>query len=199
MSLVDVMRYSSCGSIQCPRLRFHNCHSPYRKPEGGITLASELDVAAKRAVLRMFTYGLYVVGVSDGDDTNVFTANWLTQVSFEPPLLALSVENGCRSHGIIERGRRFAVSVLETGRRELAGDMGRHSTEVPDKLTRVPHTFAGNGCPVLGDALGYVACEVESSISAGDSTLYVARVTEAVVLREGEPLTMREAGFRHAG
>ena len=64
-----------------------------------------LDANARRTVLRLFTYGLYVVGVSDGDDANVFTANWLTQVSFDPPLLALSVENGCRSHGIIERGR----------------------------------------------------------------------------------------------
>lgn len=158
-----------------------------------------LDPAAKRAVLRLFTYGLYVIGVSDGDDANVFTANWLTQVSFDPPLVALSVENGCRSHGIIERGRKFAVSVLETGRRDLAGDLGRHSTESSNKLSLAPHRFAVNGCPVLEEALGYVACEVESSTPAGDSTVYIARVVEAVALREGEPLTMREAGFRHAG
>ena len=160
---------------------------------------SRLDLAAKRTVLRLFTYGLYVVGVSDGTDANVFTANWLTQVSFDPPLLALSVENGCRSHGIIERGRKFAVSVLETGRRDLAGDLGRHSTEDSDKLSKVAHSFASNGCPVLDEALGYVACEVESGTPAGDSTVYVARVVEAVALRDGEPLTMREAGFRHAG
>lgn len=158
-----------------------------------------LDPSAKRTVLRLFTYGLYVVGVSDGSDANVFTANWLTQVSFDPPLLALSVENGCRSHGIIERGRKFAVSVLETGRRELAGDLGRHSTESSDKLSQVAHRFASNGCPVLDEALGYVACEVESSTPAGDSTVYVACVTEALSLKDGEPLTMREAGFRHAG
>ncbi|HEX5368574.1 MAG TPA: flavin reductase family protein [Dehalococcoidia bacterium] len=151
-------------------------------------------------MLRLFTYGLYVVGVSDGDDANVFTANWLTQVSFEPPLLALSVENGARSHRIIERSRRFAVSVLETGRRELAGDLGKHSTpELPDKLGRTSHRLAANGCPVLEEALGYVGCEVESSTPAGDSTVYIARVTEAVSLRDGTPLTMREAGFRHAG
>ena len=159
-----------------------------------------LDVAAKRTVLRLFTYGLYVVGASDGDDANLFTANWLTQVSFEPPLLAVSVENGTRSHGVIERSRRFAVSVLETGRRELAGDLGKHSSpELPDKLSRTPHRLAANGCPVLVDALGYVACVVESSTPAGDSTVYIARVTEAVSLKESEPLTMREAGFRHAG
>jgi len=161
--------------------------------------SERLDPAAKRAVLRLFTYGLYVVGVSDGTDANVFTANWLTQVSFDPPLLALSVENDCRSHGIIERGRKFAVSVVETGRRELAGDLGRHSTEDSHKLSKVAHRFAANGCPVLEEALGYVVCDVESSTPAGDSTLYVARVVEAVSLREGEPLTMREAGFRHAG
>ena len=161
--------------------------------------ADILDPNAKRTVLRLFTYGLYAIGVSDGTNANMFTANWLTQVSFDPPLLALSVENRCRSHDIIERGRKFAVSVFETGRRELAGDLGRHSTEVSDKLSNVQHRFAANGCPVLEDALGYVACEVESSMPAGDSTLYVARVTEAVLLKEGEPLTMREAGFRHAG
>jgi flavin reductase (DIM6/NTAB) family NADH-FMN oxidoreductase RutF len=160
---------------------------------------SSLDPAAKRAVLRLFTYGLYVVGVNDGTDANVFTANWVTQVSFDPPLLALSVESDCRSHGIIERGRKFAVSVLESGRRDVAGDLGRHSTESPDKLSKVAHGFAVNGCPVLEDALGYLACEVESATPAGDSTVYVARVIEAVSLREGEPLTMREAGFRHAG
>ena len=160
---------------------------------------TEPDPTVKRTVLRLFTYGLYVVGVRDDTDANVFTANWLMQISFDPPMLALSVENGCRSHAIIERGRRFAVSVLETGRRDLAGGLGRHSTEDSDKLSKVAHRFATNGCPVLDEALGYVACEVESSTPAGDSTVYVARVVEAVSLREGAPLTMREAGFRHAG
>lgn len=160
---------------------------------------NDLDPSARKTVLRLFTYGLYVVGVADDSGANVFTANWLTQVSFDPPLLALSVENGCRSHGIIERGRKFAVSILETGRRDLAGDLGRHSTESPDKLSKVAHHLAANGCPVLDEALGYVACEVESSTPAGDSTVYIARVAEAVSLRDGEPLTMREAGFRHAG
>lgn len=164
-----------------------------------MTEPQKLDLEAKRDVLRLFTYGLYAIGVTDGDDANVFTANWLTQVSFEPPLLALSVENGCRSHGIIERSGKFSVSVLETGRRELAGNLGRHSRPGTNKLDNVTHYPAANGCPVLEDALGYLSCEVESSAPAGDSTLYVARVTQAVLLRQGEPLTMRETGFRHAG
>jgi flavin reductase (DIM6/NTAB) family NADH-FMN oxidoreductase RutF len=160
---------------------------------------SELDPAARKAVLRLVSYGMYVVGVSDGEDANVFTANWLTQVSFDPPLLALSVEKGCRSDGIIGRSRRFAVSFLASGQRQVAADLGKSSASVPDKLGKVSHRLSANRCPVLEDALAYVACEVVSMTPAGDSNLYIAEVVEAVSLREGEPLTMRDAGFRHAG
>ena len=50
-------------------------------------------VADRRACLRLLSYGLYAVTVRRGSEHGGFTANWLTQVSFDPPLLALSVEN----------------------------------------------------------------------------------------------------------
>lgn len=38
-----------------------------------------------------------------------------------------------------------------------------------------------------------------AEVPAGDSTLFIAEVIHAEVLAEGAPLTMAEAGFRHAG
>ena len=52
-----------------------------------------MDPNIKKQALRKFTYGLYIVMCVDGGEVNGFTANWLTQVSFEPPLLAVSIEN----------------------------------------------------------------------------------------------------------
>ncbi|HLF71356.1 MAG TPA: flavin reductase family protein [Dehalococcoidia bacterium] len=150
-------------------------------------------------MLRLFTYGMFVVGVSDGQDANVFTANWLTQVSFDPPMVAVSVENDTRSKRLIDASGRFAVSVLAVGQRQIAADLGRSSGQSPKKLEGVGHRFAANGCPVLEDALGYVACEVRGSVPAGDSTVYVGEVVEAASFRGGEPLTMKDAGFRHFG
>jgi flavin reductase (DIM6/NTAB) family NADH-FMN oxidoreductase RutF len=56
-----------------------------------------------------------------------------------------------------------------------------------------------NAPPILADSLGYLRCAVEYDTAAGDSTLVVARIVDACVLRGGEPLTMRETGFRHSG
>ena len=158
-----------------------------------------LDEAKKKAALRLLTYGLYVVTVRDGDDENGFTANWLTQVSFDPPLLAVSVENDSHSIGIIRRTGIFTVNILPSGARELAGLLGKRWANIPDKLGQVARHPGPNGCAILDEALAYLECQVESSAPAGDSTLFVARIVGAEVLREGQPLTMAETGFRHSG
>jgi flavin reductase (DIM6/NTAB) family NADH-FMN oxidoreductase RutF len=83
-----------------------------------------LDPAGKKAVLRMVTYGLYAVGVAHGEDRNMFTANWLTQVSFEPPLVALSVENDSHSIGLLRESGVFAGSLFGDDQRQEAGLLG---------------------------------------------------------------------------
>ncbi len=158
-----------------------------------------MDAAIKKQALRLFTYGLYVVMVSDKDEVNAFTANWLTQVSFEPPLLALSIENNAKSLTMIQHSGIFTINVLRSGQRELAGTLGRPALKAPDKLVGIPHIKTGTGYPILQSALGWVACEVRQTVPAGDSTLVLVEVVDAGMLAEGQPLTMAEAGFRHAG
>ena len=158
-----------------------------------------MDDKTKKKALRLFTYGLYAVSCADEGEVNIFTANWLTHISFEPPLLALSVENDSKSLPMIQRSRTFTVNVLNSDQRELAGKLGKSAIYHPEKLDGIDYTIGANGCPILTDALAWVACEVRHSVEAGDSTLFVAEVVDVSVLGEGEPLTMKEAGFRHAG
>jgi flavin reductase (DIM6/NTAB) family NADH-FMN oxidoreductase RutF len=161
----------------------------------------ELDPGAKKVVLRQFTYGLYAVTAAHDGERGVFTANWLSQVSFDPPLVTLSVENDSATLDLIRADSHFTVCPLADGQRELAGNLGRPKARAGDKfsaydLETVP---TQRGTPALAAALGYVECTLVSESPAGDSVLLIGEVIEARVLNEGEPLTMRAAGFRHAG
>jgi flavin reductase (DIM6/NTAB) family NADH-FMN oxidoreductase RutF len=157
-----------------------------------------MDLTLKKQALRLLTYGLYIVTCTQGDDVNAFTANWLTQVSFEPPLVAVSIENKAKSLAMIQSSGKFAVNVLHTGQRTLAGALGRSAFKHPDKLQGVAYKMQEEYI-VLQEGLGWVGCEVRQSIPAGDSTLVIAEVVAAGIVAEGQPLTMHEAGFRHAG
>ncbi len=158
-----------------------------------------MEEAAKKKMLRHFTYGLYAITVAEDGFYNAFTANWLSQASFEPPMLMLSVENDSHSISIIRRTKAFSVNVFASGQRELAGQLGRSYFRNPQKLEGLNYRLGTNGCPVLLDTLGWLECRLTGEIEAGDSTVFIAEIVEAGVLNEGMPLTMAEAGFRHSG
>lgn len=159
-----------------------------------------MDEAAKKNVLRFFTYGMYAVTLGDGaGGMHGFTANWLTQASFEPPMVVMAVEMDSRSIALLRAVPSFAVNVLETGRRELAGTLGRRSKNVPQKTQGIGWHVGATGCPVLDDALGYLECEAQIVGDCGDHVLVTGRVVEAHVEHPGVPLTMQETGFRYFG
>jgi flavin reductase (DIM6/NTAB) family NADH-FMN oxidoreductase RutF len=158
-----------------------------------------LDNATAKQVLRMFTYGMYVVTTADDEDAGAFTADWVTQVSFEPRLIAVSVEQDAHSRGVMQRSRVFAVNVLETGQRELAGQFGRSTAKVGNKLENYPYTKGSTGSPLLAEALGSVECRIIHEHPVGDHILFVGEVVDAHLNREGEALIMKETGFRYSG
>jgi len=158
-----------------------------------------MDEQAKKTALRLFTYGLYAISSGDATERNAFTANWISQVSFDPPLVMLSIENDSASLPLIRRVGRFAINVYGAEQRELAGQLGKSLVKHPTKLDNVTFAATADGCPILADTLAWVECVVERETPAGDSTLLIAHVVDAGVLRESEALTMRAAGFKHAG
>jgi len=158
-----------------------------------------MDEAAKKTVLRMFTYGLYAISVREGEEVNAFTANWICQASFDPPMVMVAVESDSRSIGMMRTSRIFGVSVYETGRRELAGHFGRRSKTHPNKMDGVPWEPGVTGVPLLIDALGHLECRIQGELPAGDHTIFVGQVVEARLRREGEPLLQKETGFRYFG
>jgi flavin reductase (DIM6/NTAB) family NADH-FMN oxidoreductase RutF len=160
-----------------------------------------LDPAAKKTVLRQFSYGLYAVTAAHDGARGVFTANWLSQVSFEPPLVALSVELESSTLPLIRASGRFAICPLRSDQKELAGALGRPKARTGDKYETLDLSIVETAAdvPVLAETLGYVVCAVAQEVPAGDSVVFVAEVIEAGLFDEGEPLTMRAAGFRHAG
>jgi flavin reductase (DIM6/NTAB) family NADH-FMN oxidoreductase RutF len=64
--------------------------------------------------------GVYLVGVAPGELRNAFTAAWVMQVSFDPLLLALSINPRHSSYGLLTEGRAFSINVLKKSQLDLA-------------------------------------------------------------------------------
>jgi flavin reductase (DIM6/NTAB) family NADH-FMN oxidoreductase RutF len=159
-----------------------------------------MDTAAKKSLLGHFPYGLFVVTVSHHGNEHGMTANWVMQAAFEPPMVAVAVENTAKTMSMIRDAHHFAVNVLQKGQRDLAGKMGRTSHQAPEKLRGIKTKLApGSDTPVLADSLGWLACRLVTTLPAGDHTIVLGEVIEAGVEHDSEPLTLKETGFSYSG
>ena len=147
------------------------------------------------ALFHRLSYGVYVVGVADGTRRNAFTAGWVMQISFEPLLLALSINQEHASYPVLKAGGGFTVNVLKQGQQDLARRFGTRSGRDEDKLAGIRWRPGGTGAPILEDALAYFDCELSGGMPAGDHDLVLGRVTDGNVLdRNAAPLTYADTG-----
>jgi flavin reductase (DIM6/NTAB) family NADH-FMN oxidoreductase RutF len=152
-------------------------------------------VADLADLFRRLTAGVYVVGVADSGRRNAFTAAWLMQVSFDPLLLALSVNPGHASFPLLVGGGGFAVSVLSRDQLDLARHFGTRSGRETDKLAGVSWRAGRTGAPILAEAVAYLECRLTGRIPAGDHEIVIARpVAGEILLPEAIPLTYADTG-----
>lgn len=147
------------------------------------------------ALFRQLTVGVYVVGVAHEEQHDAFTAAWIMQVSFEPLLLALSINPDNASYPLLRAGDGFTVSVLRQGQLELARRLGTRSGRDQDKLAGVGWRPGRNGAPILVDAVAYFDCVLTGSLRSGDHELVLGQVVDGRILApEQRPLTYGETG-----
>ncbi len=159
-----------------------------------------MDEEAKSNALMAFTYGLYLVGSRAGDEVNVMTANWLTQTSFDPPYVAVAIQEEAHTRKLIDAGKVFNIQNVPSGAKDLLLKFVKPAERVGNKLEGEDYTEAPTTkTPVLAAALSYVECEVEHAIPTGGHIVYIGRVVGAGVQHEGAPITMAETGMHYAG
>ena len=160
-----------------------------------------MNEAAKKTALRKIPYGLYVVGVRDGENLNAFTADWLSQCSFSPPLVMLAARRDSGSNAMIRNGRVFAVSVL--GREQQ--DVAKHFLK-PDRSSQGGGKLDGyallpttTGAPVLEGCAAWFECRVREIYDVGDHSIVVGEVVEAGVGTDAAPLRMEDTPWHYGG
>ena len=158
-----------------------------------------LDLEAKKVLLRKIPHGLFICGVREGDEINGFTASWVTQGSFTPPLVVMSVRADGSSNEIIQRTRKFSLNVLRSDQKELAAVFFKPQKGLGGRFESTSYRFGDLGLPIIDDCIGAVECELVGEVVNGDHTVYVAEVKSAELIQDADSLILSSTGWNYGG
>ncbi len=143
------------------------------------------------------TYGIYVLTTRLGGTVNGMIASWVSQVSYDPPLVMAAVHPGRRSHGLLAGGGHFALHILSREQKDLLerfkGPVAR------EKFASIAWSDGVTGCPVLSDCIGCMECRIVGSLAPGNHTLFLGEVVHAVFHGPGTPLCTLDYDGRYLG
>jgi flavin reductase (DIM6/NTAB) family NADH-FMN oxidoreductase RutF len=151
-------------------------------------VSTVVEPVALRAALGHFATGVTVVTARDGAGAAFgTTANALTSVSLDPPLLLVCLRDASETLTALRASGRFAVNVLGAGQHELAGRFARRAaagTWAGVAVRRAERDSTGGRCdgtdtaepPLLEGALATLQCALHDVADGGDHRIVVGRV-----------------------
>ena len=164
--------------------------------------AEEYD-KLRRRVLWTMPSGLYVLGSRAGERRNGMTINWVTQMSFDPKLVGVSVEHEAFTHELVSEGGVFSLNFVAQEDRAIVRkftkpvdvDLAAHT------LNDFPFHDGATGAPILDQAVAYLDCEVRQAVELGGHTLFLGEIVDcAFQLDEDTPvLRMEDTRMNYGG
>lgn len=155
-----------------------------------------LDPAQFRSALGSLPTGVTIVTAAGTDGPTGATANAVTSLSLDPPMMLACLDRGSRTLDAVRAAGHFGVNGLAAGQEELAARFSSKDPH-PEKWRGVDWTESA-GMPRIEGALLWVACELRDLIDGGDHLILTGKVLEAEG-RGGDPLVFFAGGYRPLG
>lgn len=156
---------------------------------------ASVDARAFRNTIGLFASGVTVVAARHSGHLHAMTANSITSLSLDPPLVVFGV--GKRAHMVEElrQAAAYAINILREDQQALSSYFaGKWTGEAPPAFRFLPW----EGGPRLEGAIAAVGCTIQDWLEGGDHWIVVGRVVALYQAPEPRrPLLFYAGTYRH--
>ena len=155
-----------------------------------------IEAADYRRIIGQFATGVAVVTTANDGLLHGMTANAITSVSLDPPLLLVCIDKAAHSHEQFTQSGRFTVNILAEDQQEVSKIFAATSEPEQGRLQGVAFHLGANGVPLIEGCLAYIECAVADQFEGGDHTIFTGSVEDATVAGEAAPLLFYQGKYR---
>jgi flavin reductase (DIM6/NTAB) family NADH-FMN oxidoreductase RutF len=143
---------------------------------------------------------LALVGSRAGDERNGMTTSWITQVSMDPVLIGVGVDNGAVTNRLISDGGAFTVNLWDAADTRVFVKFSKPASYTDGALNGRPVHDEVTGAPVFDEAIAWMDCAVRHTFDLGSHTLFVGEVVAAGIRDENaRAASMADTRMKYGG
>lgn len=140
-------------------------------------------------VLFKLSYGVYIVSAMDGDKPTGCVANSAMQVTDSPTTVAVSVNHNNYTHELIEKTKRFSLSILQQEHEpKIIGQFGFRCGKDYPKFDNIDYEII-DGQPAIKSSIGTLIFDVVNTMESDTHTVFLGKLTNAIKFHDEDPMT----------
>jgi flavin reductase (DIM6/NTAB) family NADH-FMN oxidoreductase RutF len=140
---------------------------------------NELSSETINGVTFKIPNALALVGSRSGDTWNGMTTSWITQLSMEPVLVGIGVDNKAVTHRLITESGAFSVNLWSPEDTRVFVKFSKPADKEDMTLNGRPIREGVTGVPIFEEAVAWFECEVRQSLDLGTHTLFIGEIVAA--------------------
>ena len=144
---------------------------------------------------------LALVGSRSGNEWNAMTTSWITQVSMEPVLIGIAVDNSSVTHRLISEGSSFSINLWSAADTKTFVKFSKPAKKEGDALNGRRVREGITGVPIFEEAVVWMELTVNSSTDYGTHTFFVGEIIDADLdpEYEGPVAAMSDTRMKYGG
>ncbi|MFC1620281.1 flavin reductase family protein [Candidatus Neomarinimicrobiota bacterium] len=153
----------------------------------------------KHHALDQLTYGLYVITAAAGKRLSASTVTWMSQASFNPPLVMIAVRKNSSLHDILQASKNLVVHIVAHDQQDFAATFFKTVRHEQGMLNGYPFDLSpSTGAPIFRDAPAWFEARIVDTLPGGDHTVFLAEVTaESIQYANTKPLALRDTPWKY--
>jgi len=152
-----------------------------------------MDGSEYRRLMGCWATGVSVITAEGNDGPAGATANALTSLSLDPPLVLVCFDLSSRTLHAVRESERFAMNMLGAGQESVSRRFATKSTQ-EEKFADTPYTVE-HGAPVIDDCLAWIVCSLDSEFKHGDHVVAIGEVLAGHIVEDATPLLFYRGSY----
>ncbi|WP_337173285.1 flavin reductase family protein [Paludisphaera sp.] len=152
-----------------------------------------IDSLIQRKVMGRFATGVTVVTTGGPMGMHGLTANAVTSLSLDPPLILVAIGKRAQTREFIMANRCFAVNILRLDQEEVSR---RFAVPGPKDFLGLDLSTDVTDAPVIAGCLAYVDCRLHDVLPGGDHEIFLGEVVGGAVHDGADPLLYFAGEYR---
>jgi flavin reductase (DIM6/NTAB) family NADH-FMN oxidoreductase RutF len=153
-----------------------------------------IDAQELRRLMSAWATGVSVITAEGSDGPAGATANALSSLSLEPPLVLACFDLSSRTLSAVRESERFCINILAEGQESISNLFATKRGQ-EEKFAEVEHRSV-EGAPVIQGCLAYLVCILDSELRRGDHVIAVGNVVEGDLDETRRPLLFYRSSYR---